>query len=177
MKFQKFFLSVHLYVTMFFLPLLCLYAATGIIYMSGIRNTETREKIEISGISAQDHAAVRNALAERGYDFSDAEVSVLSKTGQTRFGSPLKTHVRFSGNENTVRAEIVTPGFYDKFLQIHKGKAGSYFLILGFGVGVAMFVAYISGLVFALKNPARRKPLTISLLAGVASVVAGFLFC
>ena len=143
--------------------------------MSGIGSTATREKIEITGISANDHAAVRNALAERGYDFSDTEVSALSKTGQTRFGSPLKTHVRFSGNDNTVRAEIVTPGLYDRFLQIHKGKAGRYFLILSFGVGTAMFIAYISGVLFALKNPARRKPLGIALLAGIIAIIVGFL--
>lgn len=145
------------------------------LYMSGVGSTSTREKIEITGISANDHAAVRNALAERGYDFSGADVATLSKTGQTRFGSPLKTHVRFSGNENTVRAEIVTPGLYDRLLQIHKGKAGRYFLVLSFGVGTAMFTAYISGILFALKNPVRRKPMGIALLAGITAIIVGFL--
>lgn len=185
MNMQKICYSLHLYATVFFLPLLCAFAATGVLYLSGVRTTGTVEVVELPGVPAGDYISAKKALAERGVDVSG---ELVVRKGVACFGSAFGTHVRFpadgrggfghGGNaaeaSAPMRAEIVTPGLFDKLMLVHKGKAGTYFLVLAFGAGAAMVVAYLSGLVVVLRNRARRRPLIVSFVLGALALVLGF---
>ncbi|MGN0835235.1 MAG: PepSY domain-containing protein [Candidatus Spyradosoma sp.] len=186
MNLQKICLTAHLYATLFFLPLLCAFALTGALYLCGVRTTETVETVELPGVAARDYEAAKKALEERGVAVP-AEFSV--RKGVACYGSAFETHVRFpeergggfgrgrraADAQDVMRAEIVTPGLFDRLMLVHKGKAGTYFRVLAVGAGAAMLVAYLSGLVFAWKNKARRRSLAVSFVLGVLACAAGFL--
>ena len=184
MNLQKICLTAHLYVTLFFLPLLCAFALTGALYLCGVRTTETVEVRELPGVVARDYEAAKKALEEQGVAVP-AEFSV--RKGVACYGSAFGMHVRFPEERggfgrgrraedagNVMRAEIVTPGLFDKLMLVHKGKAGTYFRVLAVGAGAAMLIAYLSGLVFALKNKARRRSLAVSFVLGALACAAGF---
>ena len=184
MNLQKICLTAHLYATLFFLPLLCAFALTGALYLCGVRTTETVEVRELPGVAARDYEAAKKALEEQGVAVPE-EFSV--RKGVACYGSAFGMHVRFPEERggfgrgrraedagNVMRAEIVTPGLFDKLMLVHKGKAGTYFRVLAVGAGAAMLIAYLSGLVFAWKNKARRRSLAVSFVLGALACAAGF---
>lgn len=184
MNLQKICLTAHLYLTLFFLPPLCAFALTGALYLCGVRTTESVEVRELPGVAAHDYEAAKKALEEQGVAVP-AEFFV--RKGVAVYGSAFETHVRFPeerggfgrgrrsiGASGVMRAEIVTPGLFDKLMLVHKGKAGTYFRVLAVGAGASMLIAYLSGLVFAWKNRSRRRSLAVSFALGAFACVLGF---
>ncbi len=173
---MKTWFNLHLILSLFFLPLLVAYAITGGMYMAGAPAQLGSETIthRLSTPEASPGELTMAALQAEGVELPEGEWR-RGKTGKHMLGNSAGRHLQFSRDEAAGQAivEEVTPGLYPQMLLIHKGKAGLWFSILGYGAAASMLLLYLSGLAIVWKNHKKRPLMLVSLVLGCAAVAAG----
>ncbi len=168
---MKTWLNLHLLLSIFFLPLLLAYAITGGMYMAGapgdLGNKVSHVQLHLPNTPTTPQEAT-TALKAAGFD-AEGEWR-KSKNGDLLLGSSAGTHFKLSKDGALARVE---PGLYPQMLLVHKGKAGLWFTILGYGAAASMIILYVSGLAIVWRNKRKRPLMLITLLLGCAAVAAG----
>lgn len=167
--------SLHLVLSLFFLPMIVIYAVTGIMYMAGTNGNFT-SRIEVYSLNGSDsppYAASCKELEQRGVKLPEGAVRPFK--GNHVLGSLTDTHILFGKKGKDIQAEVVTPGIYPKLLLAHKGKAGALFCILGYGAALSLLAMYVTGILLMLRNRAKRRLMLTSAALGLGSVIVAYL--
>ena len=166
-------LSLHLVLSLFFLPMIMVYAVTGLLYMGGADQhfTSHVEVYELSSGDEPPYADSCRELERLGVKLPEGKVRPFK--GNYILGLVTGTHVLFLRTENSLRAEVVKPGIYPNLLLVHKGKAGWWFSALGYGSAISLILLYISGILLMWRNRKKRKLMLVSAVLGTSAVVAG----
>ena len=165
----KNFRLVHLYISLFFLPLALLYAVTGVMLVCGF-NQDTGAKKQTFHLSSEFN---KESIADEVKTFLQSKNIALpsnfepqkAKGGGVMYGSGAYNVVAQSGEKET-RIVVTQRSFLGLIMLLHKGKAMWYFNILAFGFAFALAMLYISGLIIANLGKMKAK--------AWASVGAGF---
>ena len=171
---KKFWMRIHLYVSMFFIPMALIYAITGgLEIMFTFHGYSHEEVIEIS---------LNEPLSD---DLSDLESWVAKQLnerqlpvphghgemqrGQFIWGRPTGINVALRRNrtENTVRIRHEVPDFYNRLANLHEGRGGQAFNIMAMSFSVAMILIYISGILICWKSVKLRRLVLASLSIGL----------
>lgn len=167
--------SLHLVLSLFFLPMVMIYAVTGLLYLAGADDRFTSE-VAVYELNGSDHAPYADSCRElerRGVSLPEGKVRPFK--GNHVLGSMTAIHVLFLKKGETLRAEVVQPGIYPKLLLAHKGKAGWLFTALGCGAALSLVVLYVTGILLMWRNCRKRKLMLVSAAVGLAAVAAGYL--
>ena len=167
--------SLHLVLSLFFLPMIVVYAVTGLLYMGGVDQHFTSH-VAVHELNAADHPPYEDSCRElerRGVALPEGKVRPFK--GNHILGPMTDTHVLFLRKGHTLRAEVVEPGIYPNLMLAHKGKAGWWFTALGYGAALSLIILYVTGILLMWKNRGKRKLMLVSAFLGTAAVVAGYL--
>ncbi|CAM3585012.1 PepSY domain-containing protein [Helicobacter ganmani] len=178
----KQFRNIHIYLSLFFLPLALMYALSGILYIAGINQD--------FGATKQTYTLVQNI--EKGQEVqalveylkstqlkvpSNLEAKMDRKSGALEIGG---VHYSASIKQNADSTWSVTTmerSLIGDMIMLHKAKAKWYFDILAIGFGLTLILLYISGLMITLFNIKKNRGIQIfTILAGIIiSVIVGAL--
>lgn len=167
--------SLHLVLSLFFLPMIVIYAVTGIMYMAGTDgNFSSRIEIYLlKGEDAPPYAASCKELERRGVNLPEGKVRPFK--GKHVLGSLTDTHVLFENKGKDIQAEVIDPGIYPKLLLAHKGKAGILFTILGYGAALSLLAMYVTGILLMWRNRTKRRLMLTSAAVGLGIVIVAYL--
>lgn len=167
--------SLHLVLSLFFLPMIMVYAVTGLLYMGGVDQNFT-SRVAVYELNASDQAPYADSCGElerRGVVLPQGKVRPFK--GNHILGPMTDTHVLFLRKGASLRAEVVEPGIYPKLMLAHKGKAGWLFTALGYGAALTLAALYVTGILLMWRNRRKRKLMLLSAALGTAAVAAGYL--
>ncbi len=168
-------LNLHLVLSIFFLPLMLMYAITGAMYMAGTDGQLGSETMAYELKAAQASPEALAELQRLGVELPEGELRP-GKGGKVMLGNGASRHISFStGRDGTLRAEVVEPGLYPSLMLIHKGKAGMWFTVLGYGAAACMLLLYVTGIVILWKSRRKRVLMLASFGLGCVAVWLGFL--
>lgn len=178
----KQFRNIHIYLSLFFLPLALMYALSGVLYICGInqdfgatKQTYTLEQEIEKGQEAQ--ALVEYLKSNHLSITTNLEPKVNRKSGALEVGS---VHYAASIKQNPDSSWTITTierSLIGDMIMLHKSKAKWYFDVLAIGFGLTLILLYISGLMITLFNIKKnRKSQIVTILVGVVvSLVVGAL--
>jgi hypothetical protein len=153
---NRLFLHLHLALSLFFAPLICVCAVTGVLNLCHVSDqwTSSVAVYEFPSDSSPQYTATCDDLKSRGIELPSGPVKPFK--GMAIKGTPTSSHILFKPNGDRLRVEIVEPGVYPKLLLMHKGKTGLFSNILLVGAACALLIAYLSGLAILWNNRKRR---------------------
>ncbi|WP_139452397.1 hypothetical protein [Campylobacter armoricus] len=152
---NKLFRQIHIYISLFFLPLAFLYAITGFAYIAGL-DGESGAKIQDYKIQA---VIQEGAEAEFLIDFlkknnlklpSSLEPKLNKKGNGIEIGTISYTASIIKLDENHYKITTKSRSLLGNMILLHKDKGMWYFSVLGLAFALAMIILYISGLLITL---------------------------
>lgn len=182
----QFLRSFHAYLAMFFLPAVCLFALTGMLYIFGVKGSLNTQSYQIQlsqslprplalNIEAQEKVMVDYAR-ENGIEIPEGKAQ-KGRSGVV-LGNQAGYHFVFIPDraENSAELQVNRPGLYYKIVLLHKAKCGWVFKGFGVATGICLVLLYMSGILLIWKN-IRLKNMAL-ILCGIgllAIIVAGLL--
>ncbi len=168
-------LNLHLVLSIFFLPLMLMYAITGAMYMAGT-DGQLGSKVEVYSLkTAKASPEALAELGQLGVVLPEGELRA-GKGGKVMLGNGAARHISFStGKDGQLKAEVTEPGLYPRLMLIHKGKAGLWFTVLGYGAAACMLLLYVTGIAILWRNRRKRALMLASFGLGCVAVLLGFL--
>jgi len=176
---DKFWIRVHVYLSMFFLPAAVIYAVTGALCVCGIRGDtrpDTTIDVKLETPVPRDIQALANLAAKKLQENGlkvpqgDPEMKrgavVLGK--YTGYYASLKVSPKTGEGELTVRR----PGLYRILMLLHLAAGGTVFNVLAVAFSISMVVIYVSGIIPCWQSPRLRKAMFWSLGIGTVVTVA-----
>lgn len=176
----KFFRYLHIYVSLFFLPVALLYAVSGVAYIFGAdhntlatHQTYTAQGIQL--VQGNEQAQILGILAAQGIKApDDTTIRADRKQGGVTMGGHYSVNAKPQGGDLLITA--TTRSLLGDIIILHKDKGGWYFSILAVGFGVTLVLLYVSGLMITLfASKKDRTPQLIVLALGVlACLILGY---
>ncbi len=179
---NKFFRQIHIYTSLFFLPLAFLYAITGFAYLAGL-DGNSGAKIQSYKIQAviQKGAEAEfliNFLQQNNLKFpSSLEPKSNKKGNGIELGSINYTATIIKLDENNYEIITKTRSLLGSMILLHKDKGMWYFSVLGLAFALAMIILYFSGILItliAIKKDRKKQVATLILGFIVTFIVAYF---
>ncbi|WP_299550108.1 PepSY-associated TM helix domain-containing protein [uncultured Helicobacter sp.] len=177
----KQFRNLHIYLSLFFLPIALMYAITGVLYISGFNQDSGATKHSYTLTQNIEQGKEIEALVQYLKDNHLSLPSDLTpKTGKGGTLSIGGTHYSASivkNSDSTYTITTLKRSFIGDMIMLHKAKAKWYFNVLAIGFGITLILLYLSGLMITLFNSKKnRKIQYATILAGcVVSFIIGSL--
>ncbi len=178
----KAFRNIHIYLSLFFLPVALMYAVTGIVYISGFnqdvgatKNTYTLNAEISKGGEAE---AMLKYLQDNNIPLpSKTEPKPDRRSGGLSVGGAHYSAVIAKNGENTWTITTIERSLLGDLIMLHKAKGKWYFNVLGIGFGITLMLLYLSGLMITLFNSKKNRGVQYAtIVAGVVvSVILGVL--
>ena len=177
----KQFRNLHIYLSLFFLPVALMYALTGVLYISGFDQDSGATK----------NTYILNAEIPKGGEV-DAMLKYLednnlplpaktepkpNKSGALSIGGTHYSASIAQSGENQWTINTTKRSLIGDMIMLHKAKAKWYFNVLAIGLGITMVLLYLSGLMITLFNSKKNRNIQYgTILAGcLVSIVLGVL--
>ena len=168
----------HVYLCIFFFPMACIYAVTGISYVCGY--TGKTDTVRLTAAleapppqTPEDKGAlVKKILADNGVPCPKGEGKEMRNL--FTIGRPTGRHAVLEparGDAQKVTVSINTPNLLSRLVLLHKAKGGAPFNIFGIAFGVALLLMYLSGFLFFWSASELRTKLTLCFAAGLTVTV------
>ena len=166
--------SIHIYASLFFLPMALLFALSGALFIFGA-DAEIGAKyqhytLERDIAKGQEADAMLEFLREnnialpKNQPADNKDENVLASLGTLHYNASIKESA-----PNVYEITTQNRSFLGILMGLHEAKDGSIFDILAIGFALTLFVLYITGVIITLlamsKN--RRKSQYIALGAGI----------
>lgn len=179
---SKFFRQIHIYFSLFFLPVAILFSISGVAYIFGFNQDVGIKKesyiMQKNIIPGKESEELVKFLKERGLKIpNDTE---LKQKGKGKEATLTMGGVHYSvdmsaRDDGSYEVVLKTRSLLGDMIMLHKNKGEWYFAILGVGFGVILFVLYFSGLMmtlFASKKDRMRQYITLFLGLCVTLILA-----
>lgn len=170
---SRFWMTIHLYVSIFFLPVAMIYAVTGGLEIFGYHGSSSEQTIEIpldeplaDDIYVQE-AFVTEQLRKNNMPVPRGRPQTMR--GQFVWGRPTGRNVmlRIVRDRNVAQLRVEVPGFYNRLALLHEARGGVIFNALAVGFAAAMILIYISGIMICWKAAKLRRAIVLSLISGL----------
>ncbi|MBZ7986361.1 PepSY-associated TM helix domain-containing protein [Campylobacter sp. Cr9] len=166
---NKTWMKIHLYLSLFFLPMALIYAVTGAFY--------------IFGFKVNAGASVVSMKLNENINKENARDVMLKLIKENNLKIPDNTELRFNKNTYVLgniknayfirvidnKAEFLAydRSIYGVLLLLHKAHGGVWFNVLAVGFAVALVIFYISGLFLTAFCKRDKKGALISTILGI----------
>ena len=165
------FKQIHIYASMFFLPMALLFAITGPFYILGYNQDYGMQKERYEILHNKPIENLEGFIVE----FLKEKELRLPKdttiTQNSKYGTIMGSAKYFISIEQMPKKLILqtnTRSFYGNLVMLHKGKAGALFQAFNIIFALALFLFYFSGLVMTSWCKQIRKGVAISLILGIS---------
>lgn len=174
----KTFRLVHIYVSLFFLPLALLYALSGVLFLCGFNQDSGAIKksfyIDSPFIAEEIPSKVKELLQNNNLKLPSSFEGKQARGGGIMFGSANYSVVAKQKGDG-ISVETMDRSVIGLAMLLHKGKTKWYFDVLAYGFALAMLVLYVSGLIIANLSKIKSKAWATVGVGFVAMVVLGYL--
>lgn len=169
----KQFRSIHIYLSLFFLPLALMYAATGVLYIMGFDKN--------SGAIKNSYTLTQNIKNGQEIDvliqfLKDNNLSIpfnlepkKNKNGTLSIGGTHYSASIAKNSDSTYTVTTLERSIIGDMFMLHKAKTKWYFNILAIGFSATLILLYISGLMITLFNNRKNRGIQY------ATILAGFI--
>ena len=177
----KQFRNIHIYLSLFFLPVALMYALTGVLYISGFNQDSgaTKKTYILNAEIAKggEVEAMLNYLQSNNIPLPSRTEPTLNKRGALSVGGAHYSASIAKSGENQWTITTLERSFIGDLIMLHKAKAKWYFDVLAIGFGITMVLLYLSGLMITLFNSKKNRNIQYgTILAGcLVSIVLGIL--
>ena len=179
---NKFFRYIHIYVSLFFLPVALLYAVSGVSYIFGLKEDTGASKITYTASGIQlpkgdEKGVLLGILKAQGIKIpADTTLRNDRKKGGVSMGG-IHYSVNAKQNGEDLLITATTRSLLGDIILLHKDKGGWYFSILAVGFGVSLVLLYLSGLMITLfaSKKDRKSQLAVLAFGVLACVVLGYM--
>lgn len=168
-------ISVHLWLSSFFLPMLFLIPATGaLMLLKTSGDTERVVAFEISDTlpdQAEEHEPFfREQFKKNNVDF---DFEYIRYSGADFIFRPTSRihYVAVKSETNSLSMYRVTPNLLKRLTEIHKGHGPAFIKWVEIAFGAALLLITISGLWLALTVPAYRRQTLIAFGVGTVLIL------
>lgn len=152
----KQFRNLHIYLSLFFLPLALLYAITGILYMSGINQDSGAIKHQYTLTQeiqkGQEVTALIQFLKDNNLKVPFNTTPKKGRMGAITIGGTHYSASIVNSRDSTYTITTVQRSLIGDMVMLHKAKAKWYFDVLAVGFGITLILLYVSGLIITLFN-------------------------
>lgn len=174
----KTFRLIHIYISLFFLPLALLYAVSGVLFLCGFNQDSGAEKksfyLDSPFVKEELSTKIKELLEKSNLRLPSNFEAKGAKGGGVMYGSASYSVVAKQKGSGT-SIEVTQRSIIGLAMLLHKGKAKWYFDVLAYGFALALVALYISGLIIANLNKIKGKAWA-SVGAGLlAMVILGYL--
>lgn len=169
-------MQLHGYLSIFFLPLACVYAFSGSAYLWLDPKESLQMTIEIQNLVSivpvteeKIKAVILQELPKNGI-FSSPRGKLKQQGNRFSWGDQRHLRVKYyvsAQNPQTAILKISTPTLYGRLIGFHKGKGSGLIKGLGTGFALLLIVSYLSGLFLALKTTWLKKFTILSFIIGL----------
>lgn len=167
---NKLFRNIHIYVSLFFLPVALLYAISGVAYIFGANQDTlaTKTTHTVSGVSlekGQEEQALLEILKAQGIKIpANTKVKADRKQGGFTMGG---AHYSVNAKQNAEELVLATTtrSLLGDIIMLHKDKGEWYFSVLAVGFGAALILLYLSGLMITLFASKKDRQAQLAVLA------------
>lgn len=182
---RKFWMQIHLYLSLFFLPFALIYAITGVLYIFEIRQNSGATIIDIQLDSMPKRGEEQNFILQtlKANNLQIPQDTTLKMVKGSLSMGNIKYNASLSKNkqgEPTLRT--IDRGLYGILMLMHK-SGGTKYEVLGFqfsffdffaiGFGLSMLIFYLSGLIVTSFCKGKRASALSVLGAGfILSIIA-----
>lgn len=175
---NKTWMKIHLYLSLFFLPMALIYAVTGAFYIFGFKTNAGASVVQIKLNETITH--------------KNAQEIMIRLIKENNLKMPENLQVRFNKNVysmgNLKNAYLIRVAndkteflaydrsIYGVLLLLHKAHGKFWFDILAVGFAIALVIFYISGLVLTAFCKRDKKGALISTILGIVITALGVHF-
>lgn len=174
----KTFRLIHIYISLFFLPLALFYAVSGVLFLCGFNQDSGAEKksfyIDSPFVAEKIPTEVKEFLEKNNLKLPSSFEGKSARGGGVMFGSPSYSVVAKQKGDG-ISVETTDRSVIGLAMLLHKGKAKWYFDLLAYGFALALVALYISGLIIANLNKIKGKAWATVGAGVLAMIVLGFL--
>lgn len=174
----KTFRLVHIYISLFFLPLALLYAVSGVLFLCGFNQDSYADKksfyIDSPFDSKKLSAQVQELLEQNNLKLPSSFEAKKAKGGGVMYGTASYSVVAKQKGQG-VSVEVTQRSVIGLAMLLHKGKAKWYFDVLAYGFALALVALYVSGLIIANLNKIKGKAWATVGIGFLAVLVLGYL--
>lgn len=174
----KTFRLIHIYISLFFLPLALFYAVSGVLFLCGFNQDSGAEKksfyIDSPFVAEKIPTEVKEFLEKNNLKLPSSFEGKSARGGGVMFGSPSYSVVAKQKGDG-ISVETTDRSVIGLAMLLHKGKAKWYFDLLAYGFALALVALYISGLIIANLNKIKGKAWATVGAGVLAMMVLGFL--
>ncbi|WP_320819957.1 PepSY-associated TM helix domain-containing protein [Thalassolituus sp.] len=164
---RKLLVTIHLYLAAFFAPIIVIMAASGGLYLFGVKGEMTAgESVIVPDAQlTKDSAAlddqVRTLLEQAGIDADFEYVKVRSNEAQTRPTS--RDYYQIKNIADGVEITAMSPDLQASLMELHKGHGPSLYKWLEKAFAAALILIMLSGLYLGLQSPMlKQKTMVLS---------------
>ncbi len=176
----KQFRNIHIYLSLFFLPLALMYALTGTLYICGFDQDSGAIKHSYVLNQAFKQEETKDVMLQFLSDNNlkiPSDLTLKTKRGAATLGN---SHYQVSLTKNEDSTYTLTTNersIIGDMIMLHKAKAKWYFNVLAIGFALTLILLYISGLMITLFNIKKNRTSQIfTILAGlIVSIGVGIL--
>ncbi len=165
--------KLHIYISVFFLPVAIMYALTGALYIFGIEENSgaTINKYTIESTNNTNEIEVLiNYLSENNIKIPKNTTPKEAKNGGIQIGG-----IYYSASIKKVNDiyEITTiqRSIYGTLVLLHKSKGEFYFDIMAIAFSIALIVLYVTGFIITSFCKNKRKEAIIIFSAGLITSI------
>lgn len=174
----KTFRLIHIYISLFFLPLALFYAVSGVLFLSGFNQDSGAEKksfyIDSPFVAEKISAQVKEFLEQNNLRLPSSFESKSARGGGIMFGNPVYS-VTAKQKGDGISIETTNRSVIGLAMLLHKGKAKWYFDVLAIGFALALFALYVSGLIIANLSKIKAKAWASVGVGLLVMIVLGYL--
>lgn len=166
---NKFFRQIHIYLSLFFLPMAFIYVISGSAYIFGFNQNIGIEKqiykFQTKINNGEEKEYMLKFLSENNITIpSNQNVEFNKKEGGYLMGGVHYSVVMNEYSPNNWSLIVKTRSLLGDMIMLHKNKGGIYFTILAIGFSIALILLYISGLMITLFNIKKDRGKQVSAL-------------
>jgi len=164
-------IKIHLYVAAFFLPMLLAMAASGGLYLLGIKGSveSTPVSLSVTKIISADsktlESDVRELLNANGIDHNFEYVKVSGGTLITRPTS--SDYYQIRTRDDALEVTLNRPDVIKTLGELHKGHGPLFFKDLQKLMAVGLLIVLLSGFWLGASSRALRVPTLLTSIAGL----------
>ena len=164
-------IKIHLYVAAFFLPMLLAMAASGGLYLLGIKGSveSTPVSLSVTKIISADSKTlgsdVRELLNANGIDHNFEYVKVSGGTLTTRPTS--SDYYQIRTRDDALEVTLNRPDVIKTLGELHKGHGPLFFKDLQKLMAVGLLIVLLSGFWLGASSRALRVPTLLTSIAGL----------
>ena len=179
---NKFFRQIHIYLSLFFLPVALIYVISGASFIFGFgQNTGMQKEIykfQADIKKGEEKEFMLKFLQENNIKIpSNQEVKFNKKEGGFLMGGVHYSIVMNEHGPRNYNLVVRTRSLLGDILMLHKDKGKWYFDILALGFATTLILLYISGLIITLFNikKDRGKQVFVLFLGILTTIIISYL--